>query len=419
MSVKVCIITTGQPSTNPRLVKEADALVEAGYEVHVLCAYWASWATKMDRYLLNSRFWSCTYVGGFRNRNIIHYMWTRLRHKIGREILPFFKSSSIFQKWALSRVLPELEHTAKQQSADLYIAHYPGAFLAAVVASRIHNARLGFDIEDLYEVTQAKDLNSSILNNLTEYFESRYLSKCDYITAVSPCIAEIYAKKYSIPQPISILNVFPLSQRPREFRHTNKEGPLKLYWFSQTIGGGRGLEDVISAMGSLRECDIELHLRGEWQIGYRERFFRFVISAGVKREKIVIHSPSPPNEMVRLASLFDVGLALEPKRDANNCLTISNKLFTYLLAGNAVAATDTPGQQIVIQKIGMGGFSYKSGDVVNLSHYLRLWAENRRLLEEARLQAWEWGSREYNWDIEKQKFLRVIKSVLNSQKLLH
>jgi len=29
----VCLVTPGQPSTNPRLVKEADALAEAGYDV--------------------------------------------------------------------------------------------------------------------------------------------------------------------------------------------------------------------------------------------------------------------------------------------------------------------------------------------------------------------------------------------------
>ena len=29
--IRICLVTTGQPSTNPRLVKEADALAAEGY----------------------------------------------------------------------------------------------------------------------------------------------------------------------------------------------------------------------------------------------------------------------------------------------------------------------------------------------------------------------------------------------------
>jgi len=39
MSARVCLVTTGQPACNPRLVKEADALAEAGFDVHVVAAY--------------------------------------------------------------------------------------------------------------------------------------------------------------------------------------------------------------------------------------------------------------------------------------------------------------------------------------------------------------------------------------------
>ena len=38
MSARICLVTTGQPACNPRLVKEADALVDAGFDVHVVAA---------------------------------------------------------------------------------------------------------------------------------------------------------------------------------------------------------------------------------------------------------------------------------------------------------------------------------------------------------------------------------------------
>src|ERR1017187_2996597 len=62
--MKICLLTPGQPSTNPRLVKEADALATAGFDVTVVYAHWESWATKADAALLATRKWSHIRVGG-------------------------------------------------------------------------------------------------------------------------------------------------------------------------------------------------------------------------------------------------------------------------------------------------------------------------------------------------------------------
>jgi glycosyltransferase involved in cell wall biosynthesis len=120
--------------------------------------------------------------------------------------------------------------------------------------------------------------------------------------------------------------------------------------------------------------------------------------------------------MVRLASLFDVGLAPEPGRDENNRIALSNKIFTYLLAGNAVVATATDGQRQVMEAIGEAGFCYAPADVGVLAGCLRAWFADRGALERARRRAWEWGTREYNWEREKEKFLRVVEEVLGPRK---
>ncbi len=49
---RITILTTGQPSTNPRLVKEADTLAKMGYMVFVYYCYWSDWAFKNDFDLL-------------------------------------------------------------------------------------------------------------------------------------------------------------------------------------------------------------------------------------------------------------------------------------------------------------------------------------------------------------------------------
>jgi glycosyltransferase involved in cell wall biosynthesis len=188
--------------------------------------------------------------------------------------------------------------------------------------------------------------------------------------------------------------------------------PLTLYWFSQTIGARRGLEDVVRAMGQLTGCDIELHLRGNWQAGYQDQLFELASSLGVAANRIEDYSPAPADEMVSLAAGYDVGLALEPGTNQNNEIALSNKILTYLLAGNALIATATRAQEALVETVDKAGFCYEPGDVKTLAAQLKRWHDDRNLLEEARRQSWEYGATRYNWDVEKHKFLQVVKNVL-------
>jgi glycosyltransferase involved in cell wall biosynthesis len=119
--------------------------------------------------------------------------------------------------------------------------------------------------------------------------------------------------------------------------------------------------------------------------------------------------------MIRAASEFDVGLALEQPVSLNRDICLTNKIFAYLLAGNAIAATATTGQKPIIDTIGKAGFLYQPGDVDGLAEGLRYWSQDREQLQIARQQAWWHGTRTFNWDIEKKKFLEVVGGILSEQ----
>ena len=410
---RICLLTPGQPSVDPRLVKEADALYEAGHEVQVLCAHMIPWANVADRELLQTRPWRCTYVGGDLKARSAEYWRTRLRHGLARRLPLAWPLSDRLRRYAVCRVLPELADAAMRARADLYIAHYTGALVAAGDAARANRALFGFDAEDFEAGSYSLAAGPSPMDRLIERFERQYLPRCSYVTAASPGIAEAYNAKYGIPLPTTILNVFPLAERPRELRAMPPNGPLRLYWFSQTIGLGRGLEDVIQAMGQLKGCNIELHVRGRWAHGYKEALFSLATSVGVLHQQIYSHDPEPQSEMIRLAAIHDFGLALERKDTENHDLCIANKIFTYLLAGNAIIATTTRGQQPIMETIGDAGFCYEPGDVNALARGLRLSYENRNILQQARQKSWDWGTRCFNWDLEKKKLVQQIEAVLH------
>lgn len=402
----ICLITPGQPSTSPRLVKEADALSDAGHDVHVIAAHWVAWADAMDRDLLAARHWACTFVGGDPFDRPLIYYGTRARQRAGRAALALRVGPTRLQSWSVSRVLPELARAAQRIPADLYIGHNLGALAPAVEAAKRRGAQAGYDAEDLLTGETA-----SRPETVSESLERLYMPQCDYITAASPGIAEAYASKYGLDLPVTVLNVFPISDRPASLRAAQESSPLQLYWFSQTIGPFRGLEDVVRAMGTVRD-DLQLHLRGWWQSGYEDALRSLARECGLHSHQLIWHPPGPPDEMVRLASEYDVGLALEQPADANRDVCLTNKIFTYLLAGNAIIATRTRGQQPIVDSIDEAGVAYAAGDVEALAKQLRLWVSNRASLERARRTSWEWGTRRYNWDREKEIFLQTVERTL-------
>ena len=405
MGRRVCLVTTGQPSTNPRLVKEADALANSGHSVHVIGARRAQWADESDRDLLASRSWTCQIVD--------HRRATGVRHRFAR-LAAGLRLSNHMLGAALNPVVPDLMAAALASPADLYIAHNLGALPAAATAAARHGARLGFDAEDFHS-GQFVDARSADAK-LTRRAEARFLPRCDYVTASSPGIAGEYAAVTGGRPPVVILNVFPSADRPEDSqRIVRKPGPWRLYWFSQTIGRDRGLEDVVVALGRLADLDIELHLRGEWQAGYEDRLRSVGRMAGIRPDQLVAHPPAAAEQMVRLAAEHDLGLALEPGHTRNNDLALSNKLFTYLLAGVPVLATATTGQQALAFALGEAARTVPPGDVPALSAAIREWLTDPQALVAARQCAWLVGTRRFNWDLEQQKFLSVVERTLDGR----
>jgi glycosyltransferase involved in cell wall biosynthesis len=249
------------------------------------------------------------------------------------------------------------------------------------------------DLEDFHSAEQDDIPASRLVHGLATRIERLVLSRAVFLTAGSPAIAEAYADVYAV-NPIPIHNTFPLPSTIPDFAPSPGDG-LRLYWFSQTIGPGRGLEDAVRAMG-MAGTPGELHLRGQPIADYLERLRRLA-SQAAPRLRIICHEPASPDSMVELCRGYDVGLALEQPQVFNRAVCLTNKAFTYMLAGLAVVFTDTPGQRQLALDMGEGAFLYLSGDVKALATGLKRWAHNKALLVRAKAAAWEAAKRRWHW----------------------
>ena len=312
---------------------------------------------------------------------------------------------------ALHYVVPELARAAGREPADLFIAHNLAALPAAAAAARRHGARLGFDAEDFHrgQYAQPEGLDYA----LTCWAEERYVPACDYVTAASEGIAAAYADALGIPLPSTIDNVFPLSDREAvvpELEGEKAEGTRTLYWFSQTIGPGRGLEDALAAL-PLLDADVHLALRGRWADGYEAAFLGRAEALGV-RDRVRWLAPVPPGQLVARTARHDVGLALEQPQTRNREVCVTNKIFTYLLAGIPAVATDTEGQRRICAHAPDATRLVRPGDVDGLAEAVRaLLTEG----EAARAAAERAATERFNWERERERFLQVVRTCLGTR----
>ena len=390
--MKITLLTTGQPSTNPRLVKEADALAAAGYEVTVLYCYWADWATETDKKLLASRPWKAILVGGSPQNQPWRWYYTRLRKKLSKS-----------PERTLCRAFDELLALAVKTPADLYIAHNLGTLPVAALASQKTGKPFGFDAEDFHREEEDPGLPQS---RLKAEVESKYLPGATYTTAASPLIAAAYKSLFPDKQWQPVLNVFSLRQQPAFWE--GDAGPLKLFWFSQTIGRNRGLEDLLDSLSLLTDLPVEITLQGSCTPGEKAW-----LEAAVRPPHLLrLLPPAPEDELIRETARCHLGLALERRTPPNRNICLTNKIFTYLLAGAAVIASDTDAQkQFMAQHPGIGQV-YPIGDAEALAAIIRHYHENRAELEAARRRAWELARTELNWEKEQHKFLELVEKAL-------
>lgn len=401
----IVLLTTGQPATSPRVAKEADALAAAGHDVTVIGTYWVDWAVAADERAASQRAWAYAMLDWRRERRPWLFWKSRVRHRTASFAAQWPVVGDLWLTATAGRTTPELTRLAVRHAADLYIAHTLGALPAAWHAAVHHSAQCGFDAEDFHSGQFAHGSRDP-RRSLAERIEKRYVPRVDYVTAASPGIAAAYAPLRSSP-PVTVLNAFPLRERPASHRARVAGERLRMYWCSQTIGPDRGLEDAVRAAG-LAGPGIEIHLQGKCWPGYEAQLRQVAAEAGVAPDRLVFHAPIAPEALVAASAAYDIGLAVEPPVSRNNEILLSNKIFTYLLGGLAILATRTAGQQWLQRHTPEAARLCEPGDAAAMAAVLRHWQEHPEELALARSASWRYGSERYNWDLEQQLVIDLV-----------
>lgn len=407
--MKVVIVTNKHISYNPRVLKEADALSSAGHEVAVVSVCNREDHRELDEQLMSSRRWRLRTVQYRRRMGLEggRWLWTSLRRKCFERVGAVMGLYWGIAELAHEKVYRELANLAMTEPADLYIAHHVEALGAAARAARHHQARMAFDAEDFHSGEHPGGTAAETVAR-TEYLERKYFPECHYISAASDGIAEALMEKYGVARPTVILNVFPLEPLPRTDTDSPRTGAPSLYWYSQVIGPGRGLEEAVKAL-SLVSRPCQLHLRGQSQEKFLQELRSRAKDSGVQN-RVFFHKPAPPERLIALASKHDIGLALENGHSANNFIAVSNKILSYMTAGLAIVATDTPGQRGIMRRAEGAGVTCRRSDSASLAEAISGLLESSQTLAAAKMAARRAAESLFNWEREKQVLLGLVES---------
>lgn len=409
MAPLICLITPGHVSSAPRLVKEADALVDAGYRVHVVYGRSFPGADPLDASILGSARWqySCMDRSG-----VAGAVARKILRRFSRRLIVHARLVTVrIAARAINAEALRLGAIAASLPAKLYVGHSLGGLPAAAMAARRRSSLYGFDAEDFHGAEtdvalydRAERLSSGLL-------QARLLGGCSHLTAAAPMISEQYVQVYRV-HPRTVLNVFPLAQAPEypvDPGPISDGRPARIYWFSQTIGPGRGLEAVVAALGLMR-TPVELHLRGFPAPGYVSRLQELAARAGLARPVRCLQ-PGVPHEMARLASGADLGLSTEERLPPNRNLCLTNKIFIYLLAGIPQLLSDTAAQRALAPELGEAALLADLSEPGAVAARLDEFLSSPGRVAAARRKARELAAQRFCWDVEKSIFLESIQSV--------
>ena len=157
-----------------------------------------------------------------------------------------------------------------------------------------------------------------------------------------------------------------------------------------------------------------LYLRGSPVTGFVERLRETAAAAGAG-DSLHILLPAAPFEMERLAARYDLGLAGEPGHSPNRRIALTNKIFSYLLAGLPVVMSDIQAHRSFAPDAGRAACLYRTDDADSLAAAIDSFLDDPAALAVARTAAFGLGQTRFNWDAEKSTLVSLSRLTLGSR----
>jgi len=389
--LKVCMHLASTARNDFRVMRDAMALAEAGFEVTIV-------DVERDRLRPAEE-----EIDGIHMKHII---------------MPAWFAPVRFKPWFLIKSLGMSIHGVIhlfRTKADIYHAHVEKALPACYIMARLRGKPLIFDAPDL-TLSDPNIMRWQRLRSLSVRFLAHMVSRCAAVITASPYyISELralyHASNVTVVRNVPAYRVVLKSDRLRA--HLGVDPDVHIVLYQGNIQPNRGLERLVYA-AKFFAPKIVIVMMGKAVESTRSQLEALIISEQVA-DRVKLLPPVPYTELLEWTASADIGLTIfPPKYSLSIRFTLPNKLFEYLMAGVPVLSSqlDAIAEVIKTYDVGQVASSLMPED---LGAAINAMLEDQVALERMRCNALQAAKKEFCWEKESQRLVNLYRNILNTE----
>jgi glycosyltransferase involved in cell wall biosynthesis len=386
--VRVCMHVLGQVRLDVRVMREAIALLEAGFSVSIIDVEAKGSQTVEE------------HIHGVCVKHIVRPAWFVPAH---------------FKPWFLVKYMLMIISgifRLVRSPVDVYHAQDQRALPACYIAALIRRKPLVFDAHEL-PLSDAVLRRWRGLHALSTWFLASVLPRCAGVITVSSPIAQEIGKLYRVSE-VSLVRNVPVYQsvaKSNKLRQYLGLGPdVRIALYQGGMQPNRGLDRLVRAAPFLGP-NILIVLLGPTTKETRSQLEALILSEGVAN-CVKLLPPVPYEELLEWTASADIGLIVYSPDDSLNVkMCLPNKLFEYLMAGIPVLASELEAVKEVIKTHDVGQVVSSLEPVEVGAEITAMLADNAALARMSR-HALEAARYEFCWELEKQRLIQFYQKIL-------
>ncbi|MFT0521165.1 glycosyltransferase family 4 protein [Pseudomonas faucium] len=404
---RIAMIVWNEFLNDARVLKEAQTLQHAGYQVRIFALHTPGVTHQQERReegievfrVARSPLWR------WRKRNATLSRASQAKSvqgPVGKLGIKHQLLRLVARTWTHAALL---WHMVRYR-ADVVHAHDVNTLPTAWLAARLSRARL---IYDAHEISTSREGYDSF-RRLVGMVEKQLMPKADGSITTTDARAKYFARAYGIARPMVLQNRPRLTRSEASSRIRDELGltePWPIIVYQGGLQQGRGLEKLVRTAGAVPDA-----------------YFVFIGGGRLSQNLILLSEQLGLQERVHfiptvaLAQLpdytasADIGVQPIENTCLNHYTTDSNKLFEYLIAGLPVVATDFPEIRRIVRGHDVG-LLVPPNDSAALAQVL-----NRLACDSALRAAYARNARTtaltLNWEEQESRLVDLYRQVLSA-----
>lgn len=389
--IRVCMHRIGMVRTDHRVMRDATALAEAGYQVTIIDVEGDRTRTREED------------IGGVHIKHLI---------------MPGWFTPSRFKPWFLVKmtivIVVGTVHLL-QTPADIYHAHVDKALPACYIVARLRRKPLIFDAPEM-PISEPAIKRWRMLYFISTSIFNRMLQHCQGVIVTSSPTAAAIGKLYQISKVVVVRNIPPYqtiqpANRLRQVLGLHPEQPIALY--QGNIQPNRELERLVYAARMLQP-GIVIVMMGKSISNTKERLETLIAREGVT-EQVKLLPPAPYSELLEWTASADIGLTIfSPDYSPNIRMTLPNKFFEYLMAGLPVLSTPLEAMVELINAHDVGRVIH-SLTPTDIGEAINSMLTDQSALKRMHMNALAMAKQEFHWEKESQKLIQLYHEILGEK----